>query len=562
MQGFVKAREGRASPAQSGPQNANDRRRLTAANARIAVPPTRLQNQQGRSQLEPGARQPGQRGGHANMGLRPAHHQVQQLQQEPGNYKRDVYDTDAESLDTTIHGRSVVQVEGSHMDENGAPYATEYEHEGDDSAESQEERDSEENDGEEYDGEEELGDEGEGFPQHDVGQLVAIMNDPQQLAALHQDPQKFAALEQAFLQQRILYGQQSQGLPLGPGDSYPTTTSGHIEDEEEQEQEQEGEGEGYFSDPDAQDEEHGTLSPQQPPPFSRQLPYVQANALQEPLQPTTAQSFHQKGAALRQKSRSADASLSTRNPAPAQEAAQPHSQLAHLHPGTQQPPSYGQPLSQSPAYSVQNGHPTPQSVQRQPATQPRHTRTQPIVSANTNVPHHHDHQNNFTRKDREVSPIEDYDRAELFAMPYEDLKKESFDHPPHAKPSVLQNDLLQAHLPERLEWVQGHLNAEDQSKFFGSLATNEWEDAGNWFLEKFGHIVQKMTQARREKRKLAQEFEQEVEERHERVAKKQRGVEGAMGRMKNQGQGLIPKTPKKPKKNVSSRIASEVNTRK
>ena len=57
--------------------------------------------------------------------------------------------------------------------------------------------------------------------------------------------------------------------------------------------------------------------------------------------------------------------------------------------------------------------------------------------------------------------------------------------------------------------------------------------------------------ARQQKRKLATEFEDEIEKRYRYVAKRQHHVEGALDKMKTQGEGLVPKSPrasKSPKK--------------
>jgi flagellar hook-basal body complex protein FliE len=76
------------------------------------------------------------------------------------------------------------------------------------------------------------------------------------------------------------------------------------------------------------------------------------------------------------------------------------------------------------------------------------------------------------------------------------------------------------------------------------LPTTEWEDAGDWFLDQFSSIIKRTKEARQKKRKLAQEFEKEVEKRHKHVSKKQHQVESAMSKMQTQGQGLVPRSPK------------------
>ncbi|KAF2278624.1 uncharacterized protein EI97DRAFT_215119 [Westerdykella ornata] len=140
--------------------------------------------------------------------------------------------------------------------------------------------------------------------------------------------------------------------------------------------------------------------------------------------------------------------------------------------------------------------------------------------------------------------LEDYDLPALYTMEYEQLKNEDFDTVPRAPPPVLSEDMAKKPLHERLEHVHRSLDAVDQSKFFASIPTAEWEEAGEWFLEQFGEIMKRTREARQAKRKLAIAFEEEVEKRHRHVVKKQRQVDEALQKMSAQGQGLIP--PKSP----------------
>jgi hypothetical protein len=156
-------------------------------------------------------------------------------------------------------------------------------------------------------------------------------------------------------------------------------------------------------------------------------------------------------------------------------------------------------------------------------------------------------------------PAEDYSRDELIKMRYDQLKDQDFDTNPRAEPSVLSDDMQLNPLEERLEHVQRSLNEDDQAKFLSSLPTTEWEEAGDWFLSQFAGIIQRTKEARQTKRKLAREFEDEVEKRHKHVSKKRSGVEVALSKMRNQGQGLIPKSPAKaPKIRKSSKSPARV----
>ncbi|KAF2727639.1 hypothetical protein EJ04DRAFT_517131 [Polyplosphaeria fusca] len=139
--------------------------------------------------------------------------------------------------------------------------------------------------------------------------------------------------------------------------------------------------------------------------------------------------------------------------------------------------------------------------------------------------------------------IEDYEHSELIQMSFERLKNERFDTDPRAETHVLSEDMLSKPLKDRLHHVQKSLDAGDQTKFFSSLPTDEWEDAGDWFLDQFQGLVNRAKIARQNKRKLAMDFEAEVEKRHYHVVKRQRTVDGALEKMHQKGLGLLPKSP-------------------
>ncbi len=141
-------------------------------------------------------------------------------------------------------------------------------------------------------------------------------------------------------------------------------------------------------------------------------------------------------------------------------------------------------------------------------------------------------------------PDGDYELNMLFKMKFDELKDESFDKDPRAGDPVLPKEQLDKPLVERLQFAQYNLDPVGQAEFFSALPTTEWEDAGDWFLDQFSEIIQKTKQARQNKRKLAQVLEKDIEQRHEHVAKKQQLVQSAMEKMKEQGEGLVPKSPR------------------
>ncbi|KAF2188616.1 hypothetical protein K469DRAFT_565841 [Zopfia rhizophila CBS 207.26] len=501
MRTFV-GRGGRANSPQLRQSNSTTDRRAIAANAKVRTSRTVLSHQ------EPVQQHPSvlrHHGGHNDL-------PVMQQQQQPyrdhvKQQKRDAYDTDADSIDTTLPRQSEIQVQASQKIEPG--YEDEY---------GEEEEEEEENDGDESeDGNEEDGEDQEQDYYEDQG--------------IHDEALR-----------RMQQADQAQGFDdmFGGGTSYPTTTSGIPDNFPE----------GYVPGQEVSSEYHGeegdgSPSPQRPPVKEqqhRQITQEQYRPISAPekAHPThNPPTIYQKGAAVRTQHRT-DTKMPVRQGPPQQPIPQPVL--------SSQSPTYSQDMKACQHTHVQNDAPLPQRSAKQIPSPSRIQETKPVepppVITSYPVLNRHVEEDRVVGRDPK-HPLEDYDRPALFQMPYELLKNEEFDFVPRAIPSVLSDDMLQKPLTDRLEYVQRTLEPDDQAKFFSSLPTHEWEDSGDWFLDQFGGIITRMKEARQNKRKLAREFEDEVEKRHRHVAKKQAKVEDAMGKMKNQGQGLILRTPKK-----------------
>jgi hypothetical protein len=83
------------------------------------------------------------------------------------------------------------------------------------------------------------------------------------------------------------------------------------------------------------------------------------------------------------------------------------------------------------------------------------------------------------------------------------------------------------------------LDHDAKATFLASLSLDQWEDAGDWFLERFGETIKKLTEARKERRTLAKGFGDEIFARHQRVQTKKRTIEAAMIAMGESGMGVL-----------------------
>lgn len=146
-----------------------------------------------------------------------------------------------------------------------------------------------------------------------------------------------------------------------------------------------------------------------------------------------------------------------------------------------------------------------------------------------------------------TGPEYDYEPNELVQIPYDDLQRETFDHDPRPELLELPETLRNASLDEKLEHVNG-LDTKGKQAFLASLTLNEWEEAGDWFMNQFSSLLGDFRDARRKRRRLAADFEDQVHARHKQVATKKRKIDAALAAMKQSGSEVINRTPRKRQK--------------
>ncbi|KAF1926386.1 uncharacterized protein M421DRAFT_67662 [Didymella exigua CBS 183.55] len=530
MQKYVKgARNGRPE----SPQPAvNHQRAIHAANLKVAMRP---------EVARPSAVQ-GLRGrGESIIQHQPAswQHQHQQKQPSGDGRKGDTYDTDAESIDTTVN-HSVVQVEDNQLFDQ-----------------QQFQPDNEED---------ESGGDEEGSGEDDLEDEEVPEDIPEDIPEEYRQYLVDHGYAEASHDQQIRFLRQSQPhvFVTIDGDSYPTTTDGNPTEVEEQQQQQQ-----IYADP-------GSPSPPSPPSPSPQRLAGQGQT------PSTFNQRRQQAAdvqhynpVMQQSSKLYRQGAQIRGQQRLEIAAHAHTQSGRHHvifkPPTSRPPTHSQAnpkpgfvapptihtvdqVAQSgfpqPAWTVPpaSGYlqtPVPRIVEpatiskRAPVTRTKvvpiiQQPSEPQIMESALVEEHLEH-------------VGDYDQKVLSKMHYEELRNESFDNDPREQEPTLPEDMRDKPLHERLQFAQQKLRPTDQVKFFSALPTTEWEDAGDWFLGQFTTIITKTREARQTKRKEARRFEAEIERRHKHVAKKQRLVEEAMDKMKAQGERLVPKSPRSSK---------------
>ncbi|MCJ1335562.1 hypothetical protein MMC09_000834 [Bachmanniomyces sp. S44760] len=142
-------------------------------------------------------------------------------------------------------------------------------------------------------------------------------------------------------------------------------------------------------------------------------------------------------------------------------------------------------------------------------------------------------------------PIElDYDEHQLAGMTFDTLHQESFDHNPRATPCTVPDRLQNASVAEKFDHFCSREANDDhdsskKAEFFSSLSIDEHEECGDLIVERFGTLMSKFKEARREKRKVAREFEEELACREADVRARKEAVEIDMQRLKKVGAGLL-----------------------
>ena len=140
----------------------------------------------------------------------------------------------------------------------------------------------------------------------------------------------------------------------------------------------------------------------------------------------------------------------------------------------------------------------------------------------------------------------DYDAIEVHGMDYHTLKSEVFDLDPNAKDFKFGSGREDDTLSDMISAISRSQSA-DQAHFFRSLTIEQWEQAGDWFLDQFSDVVGKLKHVRQEKRKAARAFEDEIEDRYKAVGQKREQIDGALSEMRESGGKVLQGTPKKMK---------------
>lgn len=516
LKNFVQKRDRAASPNDhKNGQSYKEDRRAIAANAKVTLRKMHPSVAQQTHRLQMSSGLPSRGFGNTQNTSATVQHDSQG-RQDSHLHQPDAFDTDAESLDTTID-QSVIQAEPDqvkHVSEQQRGDIVDLDSDG---------RTNEDDE----DGESEIV-----YEEFDYENYVLR---PEDHGFLRQRGQQHLTHEQAI---EFLLEHRPESFRTVKGDSYPSTTDGNpTEWNGKVEPNSEAFDDGDLASPVLHDQGLHVHDPMTPPSMHRGLDGERAERYDRQSNKLFKQSAH-----LRDQQRSSGltgAPMQSSQPPSYSQANQALVLSQRLNPPFTRPVQRHDQSVQPPQGQFQGvAQPLNAGRSAAPAQRPSSARNKVVPVIQHQVVDPVQLQNN------NASPQGDYDFDALKEMGYNELKRESFDHNPRAPLQLLSDDMQQKPLTERLDHVQHNFDAGKQSQFFSALPTAEWEDAGDWFLDKFNSIIQRTKDARQKKRKLAQGFEGQIEKRHEHVSKKMRQVEDAMTKMQAQGEGLVPRSPR------------------
>lgn len=132
----------------------------------------------------------------------------------------------------------------------------------------------------------------------------------------------------------------------------------------------------------------------------------------------------------------------------------------------------------------------------------------------------------------------DYDENTLFNMKYSELHEQAFDTNPKSAPPIPVHPAEPRPLPDRLKHFAS-LGADSQTQFFAQLPKDEWDNAGDWFINSFADIMGRLRRCRDAKREISKEFEDELAAREERLQARNSEIDETLRAMKRGGESVL-----------------------
>lgn len=132
----------------------------------------------------------------------------------------------------------------------------------------------------------------------------------------------------------------------------------------------------------------------------------------------------------------------------------------------------------------------------------------------------------------------DYDEEALRQMNFAELRNEPFDHDPTRQVIRSPAKPPADNLDDRLEFYRSK-DEDAQAQLFTQMSVREWDESGDWFLERFSSIVTRMKEARQARRKVVEQYEKEVSEREEEVRRSKEAIDRKLSKLKHDSSAML-----------------------
>lgn len=147
-------------------------------------------------------------------------------------------------------------------------------------------------------------------------------------------------------------------------------------------------------------------------------------------------------------------------------------------------------------------------------------------------------------------PLElDYDSPVLATMSLKNLQNEPYDHDPRAEPFEFSTffdhvppDATITTVPEKLEKLSSQSRRDDRIPFFQSITMTEWEECGDWLIERFATLMSQLKDGRKARRQLAYRYEEEIRMQHDKIVGERNEVEEMIQGMRTGGRGVLQRS--------------------
>ncbi|KUJ10356.1 uncharacterized protein LY89DRAFT_689630 [Mollisia scopiformis] len=136
--------------------------------------------------------------------------------------------------------------------------------------------------------------------------------------------------------------------------------------------------------------------------------------------------------------------------------------------------------------------------------------------------------------------VPDYTDAQLRKMTYAELENESWEKIDDKKTFQLAKPLRDTSaLEEKMEHYAFKEGQDAQVAFYGQLSHSDWENGGDWFVERFTDLMNELKKKRIEKKAITQKYEAELSAREKSVRGKSDNLDREFKDMRVGGEGIL-----------------------